>query len=144
MTDIGEIGEQLVAHWLRQQGWMLRYHRWRCRWGEIDLIVQGEEPTTLAFVEVKTRRGRSWDEGGLLAIVPTKQRKLIVTAQHFLTQHPHLSSLPCRFDVALVQYRQNPQAQAGQLPSQLGLGQYCSWQGYEICLQNYLVGAFEG
>jgi putative endonuclease len=79
-----------------------------------------------------------------LALAPAKQRKLILAAQHFLAQHPVLESLPCRFDVALVQYRQAPQAQARPLPSPLGLGQYCSWQGYEVCLQDYLVGAFEG
>lgn len=143
MTDIGEIGEQLVAHWLCQQGWRLRQHRWRCRWGEIDLIAERESPSILAFVEVKTRRGRSWDEGGRLAIVSAKQQKLVMAAQDFLARHPALDSWPCRFDVALVQYRQNPQAQSYQLPLHLGLGQYVPWQGYEVCLQDYLLGAFE-
>lgn len=37
---IGELGEQLVAQWLQTQSWVILHHRWRCRWGEIDLIVQ--------------------------------------------------------------------------------------------------------
>lgn len=43
MPDIGELGEQLVAKWLQTQGWVILHHRWRCRWGEIDLIARQEE-----------------------------------------------------------------------------------------------------
>jgi putative endonuclease len=38
--DIGELGEQLVAEWLQAHDWVILHHRWRCRWGEIDLIAQ--------------------------------------------------------------------------------------------------------
>lgn len=43
MPDIGELGEQLVAEWLKTQGWVILHHRWRCRWGEIDLIARQED-----------------------------------------------------------------------------------------------------
>jgi len=41
--NVGELGEQLVAGWLKTQNWVILHHRWRCRWGEIDLIARPEE-----------------------------------------------------------------------------------------------------
>jgi len=38
--NIGELGEELVAEWLQAQDWVILHNRWRCRWGEIDLIAQ--------------------------------------------------------------------------------------------------------
>jgi putative endonuclease len=32
-----------VAQWLQTQNWLILHHRWRCRWGEIDLIAQQAE-----------------------------------------------------------------------------------------------------
>ncbi len=105
----GELGEQIVGQWLESQGYVIRNYRWRCRWGEIDIIAEEPTSNTLVFVEVKTRKALSnnWDEGGLTAVSVAKQKKIYQTAQLFLAQYPNLADLYCRFDVALVGYQQD-------------------------------------
>ncbi len=44
--DIGIAGEDLVAQWLQTQGWEILHRRWRCRWGEIDIIAQYDGETS--------------------------------------------------------------------------------------------------
>jgi putative endonuclease len=97
---VGDRGEILVAKILQTNGWEIVATQWRCRWGELDVIACDRQ--WLLFVEVKTRSSHSWDSDGILAITPAKQTKIIKTASIFLSQNPHLDSLACRFDVALV------------------------------------------
>lgn len=171
-TQVGCLGEDLVAHWLQIQGWTILQRRWRCRWGEIDLIAQAPQEgaqAPLAFVEVKTRSQGNWDANGLLAITAQKQAKLCQTAQLFLAAYPALANLPCRFDVALVCCQRSRsisresrnistgespsvsrfptpttrKATSLQMPAQLRLGQPVSFPGYQLTLQSYLEAAFD-
>jgi putative endonuclease len=175
------LGEALIAEWLKAQGWTVLHQRWHCRWGEIDLIAQ--QPTahesgapsqrrapsaTLVFVEVKTRSGNNWDADGLLAITAQKQAKLWQTAELFLSSHPELAELPCRFDVALVAYqaplkaRSQPESisseniiedkiQAARFAMSTAIhnrreaiaqGQPIAIEGYKLSLKDYIQAAF--
>ncbi len=98
----------MVIRWLSKQGWTVLHQRWRCRWGELDIVAglraeDRPEWTTLAFVEVKTRSRGNWDADGTLAITARKQAKLWKAAEMFLTAYPALATAACRFDIALVQ-----------------------------------------
>ncbi|MFN3360207.1 MAG: YraN family protein [Pseudanabaenaceae cyanobacterium] len=99
--QVGDKGENLVRDYLVSLGYTILAQKWRCLYGEVDLIVTKSE--WLVFVEVKTRSVRNWDSNGLLAISAAKQQKLVLTAQTYLAQHPALAQ-SLRFDVALVQH----------------------------------------
>lgn len=101
---IGTLGEQWLQEYLIQRDWTILHHQWRCRWGEIDCIAQHPQESLLAFIEIKTRQPRNWDNGGLLSITPQKQRKISKTAQYFLEQYPQFADFILRFDVALICY----------------------------------------
>jgi putative endonuclease len=140
--QIGKLGEQLVATWLQSQGWQIPYQRWRCRWGEIDLIATRPQPhIQLAFVEVKTRSAGNWDQDGILALDSEKQQKLYGSAQCFLSRYPNWAEVPCRFDLALVhcqrQASTSPSKKLRQPEKTLVASGYC------LTLQSYLEAAFE-
>lgn len=92
--------EALVAEQLICLGGTIIARRWRCRGGEIDLVVRSAE--WLLFVEVKARSRGNWDSDGLEAVGAIKRRRLCRAARLFLQEHPKLAGLACRFDVALV------------------------------------------
>ncbi|MBI5919522.1 MAG: YraN family protein [Nitrosomonadales bacterium] len=97
MSSRGDEAEQRAADFLTRRGLRLLARNFRCRYGEIDLILQDGD--TLVFVEVRLR-SRS-DFGGAAASIDShKQRKLTLAAQHYLAQLPRTP--PCRFDAILM------------------------------------------
>jgi putative endonuclease len=99
----GDDAERLAEDFLGKQGLKLVERNYRCRFGEVDLVMQ--HGATLVFVEVRLRKhgGRHGgnDFGGAAAsITAGKQRRLIAAAQHYLAGRKELP--PCRFDAVLL------------------------------------------
>ena len=98
---IGDDAERIAERYLTSQGLTLVTRNYRCRFGEIDLIMRENE--TLVFVEVRMRkplRGKADFGGALASITTSKQAKLVATAQHYLADIKHPP--PCRFDAVLL------------------------------------------
>ena len=100
---LGRWGENLAADYLSANGYQVVARNWRTRHGEIDLIARVGE--TIAFVEVKTRRGREY---GLPeeALTPAKAERLQKLAQAYLMDH-NLHDVDWRIDLIAVELDQN-------------------------------------
>ena len=57
---LGELGERIAARWLVRAGWRILDRRFRSGHRDIDLVVG--RGTTVAFVEVKARRGLAYGD----------------------------------------------------------------------------------
>ena len=104
----GAAAEDRALRFLLDQGLALVRRNFRvargphARGGEIDLILRDRDGT-LVFVEVRQRGSRS--AGGAAASVgASKQRSLVLAAQHYLQHLPRLP--PCRFDVVAIEGEQ--------------------------------------
>lgn len=103
MTDarkrLGAWGESVAAQHLEAKGYRIVERNWRCARGEIDLIVRaGQE---LAFVEVKTRRGRAMgspEEG----LTDYKAQKLLDLAERYVYEK-ELGDVAWRVDLVAVE-----------------------------------------
>ncbi len=95
---LGNAGEDAVAAWYEAAGYRVLDRNWRCRDGELDLVVSRH--TTLVFCEVKTR-GSARFGAPVEAVTATKQRRLRMLAARWLAEHD-TRRRALRFDVASV------------------------------------------
>lgn len=94
--QIGARVEEQALLYLQQQGATLIQQNFRCRLGEIDLIMQ--QHCTLFFIEVRFRKNAAFGSA-LESIDWRKRQKIVRTAQFFLKKFPHFQTASCRFDV---------------------------------------------
>lgn len=94
---IGLAGEEAALHYLTQQGLTLVTRNFRCKGGEIDLIMQAHG--ALVFVEVRKRApGRHGSAAD--SVTRAKQSRLIIAAQIYLQRYKMPPA--CRFDVIAI------------------------------------------
>jgi putative endonuclease len=91
-------GEEAAWRTYSDRGYRLLARNWRCRLGELDLVLaRGGE---VVFCEVKARRPSPLG-GPFEAVTPAKQRKLRALAQVFCSSERPAGER-YRFDVASV------------------------------------------
>lgn len=93
----GDAGEEHALQHLQRHGLSLVERNFRCKGGEIDLIMQ--EQKTLVFVEVR-KRADGRHGGAAASVTAHKQRRLIIAAQTFLQRYRMPPA--CRFDVVAI------------------------------------------
>lgn len=96
---IGDEAEALACDYLSKQGLYLLERNYRCRGGEIDLIMQHGD--SLVFIEVRYRRniahGRATE-----TVTAYKQRRVIHCARVYMNHHGSWN-VPARFDVVSIE-----------------------------------------
>lgn len=93
----GADAEDLALRYLEAQGLTLVTRNFRCRAGELDLIMHDSE--YLVFVEVRSRRYSRYGAPAE-SVTHAKQQKLLRAAAFYL-QRQALDP-PCRFDVVAI------------------------------------------
>ena len=91
---VGAWGEAVAAEYLRKKRYDIVAAGYRCRFGEIDLIVKDRK--YLVFVEVKLRKSDDFARA-MEHVDRRKQDKIRITASMYLSQNPTV--LQPRFDV---------------------------------------------
>lgn len=88
---LGDYGEQLACRYYTQKGYILLEKKYRCCFGEIDLILK--KGNRIYFVEVKTRTTRTFGSPEE-SINFKKQRTILKVSlyymQQFAAQDPYL------------------------------------------------------
>jgi putative endonuclease len=96
---IGSAAEDQALRLLLARGLVLMERNFRCRLGEIDLIMRDGQ--TLVFVEVRYRSDGHHGTAAETVSVP-KRRRFAAAARRYLQQHPAAARAPCRFDVVAI------------------------------------------
>lgn len=100
--DTGSQGEELAARWYLDHGYRVLDRNWRCREGEIDLVVCRNH--TVVFSEVKTRTTDRFGTGAE-SVSAVKQRRIRRLAGRWLAEHASSSvgrNAEIRFDVVSI------------------------------------------
>ena len=95
---LGASGEEAVAAWYVSRGYEVVERNWRCRAGELDLILRRNR--TFVFCEVKTRSSDAFG-APVEAVSRSKQVRLRHLAARWLEEAP-MRPTEIRFDVASV------------------------------------------
>jgi putative endonuclease len=85
--QLGDFGERVAKAHLEAKGYRIIATNFRVREGEVDIVALHGD--TVAFVEVKTRRGDAM--GSALEAIDRRQaERLLLTADAFAQEHPEL------------------------------------------------------
>ncbi len=106
MNDVGRIGEDISAKYLKRNKFKIIGRNIHLSHNEIDIIAVNRKFGVIAFVEVKTRSTDSdlYSEYGTpaSAVTYSKQQRTVSGAKAYLSLNPKYAQLQPRFDVIEV------------------------------------------
>lgn len=107
---VGAWGESLAAEYLQKKRYKVIASQYRCRFGEIDLIVCNRKH--IVFVEVKLRKSDQFARAAEF-VDYHKQNRLRTTAAFYLSENE--TNLHPRFDVIEIYAPQGMETQSPEI-----------------------------
>jgi putative endonuclease len=104
--NLGKYGEGVAKNYLQSKNFEMVAENFRFERAEVDLIFKDERKKILMFVEVKTRRSKTFGEPEE-SVTEKKQGQIIKSAQGFLMKHPEFDEYDKRFDIVSVYVKGN-------------------------------------
>jgi len=95
----GSEAEERARSWLEAQGLELIARNWRCRGGELDLVMR--DGAEVAIIEVRSRARADFGTAAE-SVARHKQRRIVRAARLLLAQRPELGEQAVRFDVVAL------------------------------------------
>ncbi len=95
----GSAAEDEALRFLQQRGLRLLARNWRCKLGELDLVMQDGD--TVAVIEVRSRARSDWGTAAE-TVDARKQARLVRATRLWLARRPELAEQPLRFDVVTL------------------------------------------
>ncbi len=95
----GRQSEDAALAFLSAAGLQLVARNYRCRSGEIDLVM--EDGPSLVFVEVRARTRDHWGTPEE-TVTARKQGRIVAAARHFIATRRIRADRPMRFDVVAI------------------------------------------
>ena len=99
MARPGADGEDAAARWYEQRGYEVLARNWRCRTGELDLVLR--QGRMLVFCEVKSRSSTAFG-APVEAVTRDKQARLRRLAGRWIEDAAPVRPTEIRFDVVSV------------------------------------------
>lgn len=100
---LGDLGEEYAAQFLKRNGYRILTRRYRCRYGEIDIIAR--EKNVLVFVEVRSKSDTN--HGLPYETINYAKRKHIERVAVEFQKRYRLLDYDCRFDCVSALFGDN-------------------------------------
>jgi len=94
----GDKAEHQALDYLQRQGLVLLSNNFRCKTGELDLVMK--DGSVLVVVEVRYRKSEQFG-GALASITRQKQQRIVSATQHYVIINK-LNHFAIRFDVVAL------------------------------------------
>jgi len=100
----GAYYEDMALRYLLTQGLVFIGRNYRCKWGELDLLMRDQ--SFFVVIEVRYRKNNRYGSAAE-SVTASKQKKIIAATKHYIMQNKLDQAL--RFDVVAITGKSDPE-----------------------------------